>query len=94
MAAIRGRIHSGLAAPQRRRRTARRHRHQPDHRLERSFFVCQDKLLGSYARQIDIALDDGQPDSGSVRLCRRRSNGSHHAANLNDSDPYTVCASY
>lgn len=61
-----------------------------------SFFVCQDKLLGSYARQIDIALDDGQPDSGSVRLLADgASNGAAiAAANLNDSDPYTVCASY
>ena len=33
-----------------------------------TFFICQDNLSGSFARQIDIAMDDGLPASGSVRL--------------------------
>lgn len=61
-----------------------------------SFFVCQDKLSGSFARQIDIALDDGRPDSGSVRLLSDgASSGAAIASDkLVDADLYTVCASY
>lgn len=61
-----------------------------------SFFVCQDKLSGSFARQIDIALDDGQSDSGSVRVMAdgAASGPAIAAAKLIDSDLYTVCASY
>lgn len=61
-----------------------------------SLFVCQDKLPGSFARQIDIALDDGQSDSGSVRLLADgAANGAAiEAAKLTDSELYTVCASY
>ena len=33
-----------------------------------NFFVCQDNIPGSLARQVDIAMDDGQPAAGSVRL--------------------------
>ena len=32
-----------------------------------TFFICQDNLSGSFARQIDIAMDDGLPASGSVK---------------------------
>lgn len=61
-----------------------------------SFFVCQDKLPGNFVRQIDIALDDGQSDSGSVRVL---SDGASSGAaivptKLTDGEIYTVCASY
>ncbi|MBS0372387.1 MAG: prepilin-type N-terminal cleavage/methylation domain-containing protein [Proteobacteria bacterium] len=61
-----------------------------------SFFVCQDRLSGSFGRQIDIALDDGRPDSGSVRLLSDgASSGAAIAADaLVDATLYTVCASY
>ena len=36
-----------------------------------SFFICQDNLAGSFARQIDIALDDGLPATGSEQVERR-----------------------
>lgn len=61
-----------------------------------TFFICQDNLPGSFARQIDIAMDDGQPASGTVRLLA--SGASSGAAitptELTDGEVYTVCAAY
>lgn len=59
-----------------------------------NFFVCQDNIPGSLARQVDIAMDDGQPAAGSVRLLASGSaTGSAVAlADLDDGTPYTVCA--
>jgi prepilin-type N-terminal cleavage/methylation domain-containing protein len=61
-----------------------------------SFFICQDNLSGSFARQIDIAMDDGLPASGAVRLLANgASSGTAIApADLTDSGIYTVCAAY
>ena len=61
-----------------------------------SFFICQDNLSGNFARQIDIAMDDGLPATGMVRLL---ANGSASGktikpTELNDADSYTVCAAY
>ena len=61
-----------------------------------TFFICQDNLSGSFARQIDIAMDDGLPATGAVRmLANGASNGAAIAlADLLDSGIYTVCAAY
>ncbi len=61
-----------------------------------SFFICQDNLNGNFARQIDISMDDGQPNSGSVRLLAgsAASGNAVTPAELTDSGQYTVCASY
>ena len=61
-----------------------------------TFFICQDNIPGSFARQIDIAMDDGQPASGAVRLLANgaASGTSITPADLVDGTPYTVCASF
>ncbi|WP_153161180.1 prepilin-type N-terminal cleavage/methylation domain-containing protein [Zoogloea sp. 1C4] len=57
-----------------------------------SFFICQENLAGTFARQVDIAMDDGLPATGTVRLL---SGGAAVAqADLNDATVYTVCAAY
>ena len=59
-----------------------------------NFFVCQDNIPGSLARQVDIAMDDGQPAAGSVRLLANGSASGSAVAltDLADGTPYTVCA--
>lgn len=59
-----------------------------------TFFICQDNLSGSFARQIDIAMDDGQPASGTVRLLANGASSGNATtpAELNDGGLYTVCA--
>ena len=61
-----------------------------------TFFICQDNLSGSFARQIDIAMDDGLPASRTIRLLANgASNGTAIApADLTDAGIYTVCAAY
>lgn len=61
-----------------------------------AFFVCQDNIPGSLARQIDIAMDDGLPASGAVRMLANNAASGAAVANadLNDATPYTVCAAY
>ena len=61
-----------------------------------TFFICQDNLAGNFARQIDIAMDDGLPASGTVRLLANgASSGTAIAtADLTDAGLYTVCAGY
>lgn len=53
-------------------------------------------LAGSFARQIDIAMDDGLPASGTVRLLASgaSSGTAITPAELNDGGLYTVCAAY
>ena len=61
-----------------------------------TFFICQDNLAGNFARQIDIAMDDGLPASGSVRLLPSgTANGvAITQTDLVDSGIYTVCAAF
>ncbi len=61
-----------------------------------TFFICQDNLAGNFARQIDIAMYDGLPASGSVRLLPGGApNGTAiNPADLVDSGIYTVCAAF
>jgi hypothetical protein len=61
-----------------------------------TFFICQDNLAGNFARQIDIAMDDGLPASGSVRLLPGgAANGvAINQTDLVDSGIYTVCAAF
>ena len=55
-----------------------------------SFFICQENLAGAFARQVDIAMDDGLPNTGTVRLMS--GGAAVTPADLNDATVYTVCA--
>lgn len=73
-----------------------------------TFFVCSDAIQGKFAKQIDIAIDDGQTDSGSLRVMLPGYNGAARLAiplgrgdgdapstgNLVDDAPYTVCLAH
>jgi hypothetical protein len=68
----------------------------PHCRLGGTFFICQDNLAGNFARQIDIAMDDGLPASGSVRLLPggAASGAAINQTDLVDGGIYTVCAAF
>ena len=62
-----------------------------------SFFVCSAGILGRYARQIDIIMDDGNTGTGSVQALRdgsARGTAPEPLANVVDGVQYTVCAAY
>lgn len=61
-----------------------------------SLVVCSDAIPGAMVRELDIALDDGDPASGSVRAGTRGASGLvpvSASTPLVDADPHTVCAS-
>ncbi|MDQ5903007.1 MAG: hypothetical protein QG672_594 [Pseudomonadota bacterium] len=67
-----------------------------------SFFVCSAGIQGRYARQIDTTIDDGNTQTGSVRVLGVAGTGGELATSgtfaaltsVNDSELYTVCVSY
>jgi prepilin-type N-terminal cleavage/methylation domain-containing protein len=57
-----------------------------------SFAICSGGILGRDALQIDVRLDDGIPDTGSVQASAAPGPGSALAAiNAAPAAPYTVC---
>jgi len=63
-----------------------------------SFFVCMDGVLGRYAKQIDVVMDDGNTASGSVMSMASagagRGSSAVAAASVVDGEQYIVCASF
>ncbi|SDI49641.1 type II secretion system protein [Propionivibrio dicarboxylicus] len=63
-----------------------------------AFFACSDAIPGKLAKQIDIALDDGATDNGSVRTMTTGYNGAEKRGEPTESianeTPYTVCAAF
>jgi hypothetical protein len=48
--------------------------------------------LGKFVRQLDLTLDDGNPDAGSMRTLDPASAGKSIAVgNIQDGQAYTVC---
>ncbi|MPN65185.1 hypothetical protein SDC9_212964 [bioreactor metagenome] len=62
--------------------------------VQGSHVVCSAAIQGKYIRQLDTALDDGSPETGSLRA-GSSVNGTLTAVSaanpLDDSTPYVVC---
>ncbi len=60
-----------------------------------SFIVCSEGILGKFAKQLDTALDDGNTQTGSVRVL---TGGAKSIGLTNDlvldSNPYVVCMAF
>ncbi|MDR1647649.1 MAG: prepilin-type N-terminal cleavage/methylation domain-containing protein [Zoogloeaceae bacterium] len=65
-----------------------------------SFYACSDALDGKLTLQLDLALDDGKPDAGSLQGVAQangttQADGSHSAATTYEEGMrYTVCMAY
>ncbi|MBI2306630.1 MAG: prepilin-type N-terminal cleavage/methylation domain-containing protein [Rhodocyclales bacterium] len=66
-----------------------------------SYFVCSDGILGKFAKQIDITMDDGNTTTGSLRVGANGYAGAALAAvptagagAIADDATYTVCAAF
>ena len=65
--------------------------------LSGSFVVCSSQIRGSFAKQIDIALDDGNTATGSVRVYKDGAAAWTATATITgaeDSASYNVCMSF
>ncbi|MDZ4212166.1 MAG: prepilin-type cleavage/methylation domain-containing protein, partial [Methylotenera sp.] len=60
-----------------------------------AFIICSEGVLGKFAKQLDTALDDGNTQTGSVRVVTKgaKSIGLTNADTL-DSNPYAVCMAF
>ena len=60
-----------------------------------AYVVCSAGVLGKFAKQLDTTMDDGEGDTGSMRVADPANAGkSITSANIQDSTTYTVCMSF
>ena len=75
--------------------------------LSGSYIVCSRAILGRFAKQLDVTMDDGNPFTGSVRAVPGAPTARANAASCNvvatpagcatavdDAAPYTVCMAF
>jgi prepilin-type N-terminal cleavage/methylation domain-containing protein len=67
-------------------------------KLSGSYIICSASILGKFAKQLDIQMDDGAPTTGSLRAFNQTGRGAalvapslDAAGALLDSSSYTVC---
>ena len=59
-----------------------------------SYIICSTGILGKFAAQLDTTLDDGNPDTGSMRVADPANNNQSvtlATVNTNPGQAYTVC---
>ncbi|WP_153115416.1 prepilin-type N-terminal cleavage/methylation domain-containing protein [Rhodocyclus tenuis] len=64
--------------------------------LTGSYVVCSKSILGKFAKQLDITLDDGVTNTGSLRVVstsHKRGDPALATTAVLDDDSYTVCMS-
>jgi prepilin-type N-terminal cleavage/methylation domain-containing protein len=62
--------------------------------LQGSYVVCSQGILGKFAKQLDTTMDDGNTDTGSMRVVaigHTRGNQALSRANVDDATSYIVC---
>lgn len=66
--------------------------------LSGSYIVCSQNILGKFAKQLDLTMDDGNPATGSVRVMDNQAANQTTAvaakakvADVLDDNSYTVC---
>ena len=57
-----------------------------------TYIICSTGILGKYVKQLDITMDDGNTDTGAMRVADPVTAGQSIAtANVTDGQSYTVC---
>jgi len=60
-----------------------------------AFAICSDAILGKFAKQLDITLDDGETSTGSLRAVVSGTPGAGVLSSaVVDATTYTVCMSF
>ncbi len=66
--------------------------------LPGAYFMCSAAILGKYAKQLDLTIDDGTPDGGSLRATTGTTftagTPETAATAWADSDSYTLCMGF
>jgi hypothetical protein len=57
-----------------------------------TYVICSQGILGQFVKQLDITLDDGNTDAGSMRTVDPAAAGkSIVTSGIQDGQTYTVC---
>ena len=60
-----------------------------------AYVICSSAVLGKYAKQLDSTLDDGEANTGSMRVADPAAAGqSILTSSIVDSTPYDVCLAF
>jgi prepilin-type N-terminal cleavage/methylation domain-containing protein len=68
-----------------------------------AYVVCSNAILGKFAKQLDVSMDDGETSTGSMRAIPQASTGAAvttasitagSTATVGDAAPYTVCMTF
>jgi hypothetical protein len=59
-----------------------------------AYVVCSDAILGKFAKQLDITLDDGVGDTGSVRVQVAGGDANPGVPAAADAVPHMVCMAF
>jgi hypothetical protein len=62
--------------------------------MKGTYIVCSDSIAGKFAKQLDLTLDDGIPNTGSVMVTTAATAPVASTAPLNDDTPYLVCMGF
>ncbi len=62
--------------------------------MKGTYVVCSTSIPGKFAKQLDVTLDDGQTDSGSVMVAASGATGASTLNSINDDTTYLVCMGF
>ncbi|GAB5605427.1 prepilin-type N-terminal cleavage/methylation domain-containing protein [Sideroxyarcus sp. TK5] len=62
--------------------------------LRGSYIVCSASVPGKFAKQLDIAMDDGNTAAGSMMTAASGTSAATATANIGDDSPYNVCMGF
>lgn len=63
-------------------------------KVSSGYVICSAGILGKFAKQIDLTLDDGETSTGSLRAFKTTTAGWELTSVVVDSDQYNVCMSF
>lgn len=56
-----------------------------------TYIICSQGILGKFVKQLDITMDDGNTDTGSMRTVDPAAAKSYPNGSIQDGNAYTVC---
>ncbi len=62
--------------------------------MKGTYVVCSTSIPGKFAKQLDVTLDDGQTDSGSVMVAASGATSASTNNSINEDTTYLVCMGF
>jgi prepilin-type N-terminal cleavage/methylation domain-containing protein len=59
-----------------------------------TYIICSTQILGKFVKQLDTTLDDGNTDTGSMRVADAATGKSMATASIDDGTSYTACMGF